>query len=99
MQVCESHECFQCTIESCVNHQILAKGMGNRPEITDSIVPFEWLREMPYLPGDYELPQGMGNRQCLSELRSTYGALHLLGKYPVRIEMKAGQIFTQKNRG
>jgi hypothetical protein len=54
---------------------------------------------MPYFPGNCELPQAMGNGQCLSELRSTYSALQLLGKYPVRIEVKAVQIFTQKNRG
>ena len=41
----------------------------------------------------------MGNGQCLSELRSTYIALNLLGKYPVRIEVKSVQVFTQKNRG
>jgi len=95
-QVSESHERFppggrfgQSAIESCVNHQILAKGTGNRPEATDGVALLEWLREMPYLPGNCELPQGMGNGQCLSELRSTYIALYLLGKYPVRIEVKS----------
>src|SRR5260370_22117832 len=49
-QVCESHERFppsgrfgQPTIESCVDHQILAKGSGNRPEITDGLALLEWL--------------------------------------------------------
>jgi hypothetical protein len=41
----------------------------------------------------------MGNGQCLSELGSAYQALGLLGKYPVRVEMKSVQVFTQKNRG
>jgi hypothetical protein len=41
----------------------------------------------------------MGNGQCLPELRSTYSALNLLGKDPVRIEVKSVQIVTQKNRG
>ena len=86
-------------IESCVDHQILAKGAGNRPEITDGVALLEWLREMPYLSGNCELAQGMGNGQCLSELRSTYIALHLLGKYPVRVEVKSVEVFTQKNRG
>ncbi len=40
----------------------------------------------------------MGNRKRLSELRSTYNALGLLGKYPVRVEMKSVYIFTQENR-
>jgi hypothetical protein len=31
----------------------------------------------------------MGNGQCLSELRSTYIAVDLLGKYPVRVEVKS----------
>jgi hypothetical protein len=31
----------------------------------------------------------MGNGQRFSELRSAYGALHLLGEYPVRIEVKS----------
>ena len=76
-------------IESCVDHQILAKGTGNRPEITDRVALLEWLCEMPYLPGNCELPQGMGNGQCLSELRSSHIALNLLDKYPVRIEVKS----------
>jgi hypothetical protein len=49
-QVCESHERFQpsgrfgqSTIESRVDHQILAKGTGNRPEITDGVALLEWL--------------------------------------------------------
>jgi len=41
----------------------------------------------------------MGNRKRLSELGSTYKVLGLLGKYPVRVEMKSVQVFTQKNRG
>jgi hypothetical protein len=30
-------------IESCVNHQILAKGTGKRPEIADGVAFLEWL--------------------------------------------------------
>jgi hypothetical protein len=105
-QVSEPHECFppsgrfgQSTIESCVDHQVLAKSTGNRPQIADGVALLEWLREMPYLPRNCELPPRMGDGQCLSELRSTYIALNLLGKYPVRIEVKSVQIFTEKNRG
>jgi len=95
-QVCESHERLppseglgQPTIESCVDHQILSQGTGNRPEITDGVALLEWLREMPYLPRDCELPEGMGNGQCLSELRSTYRAMQLLCNYSVRVEVKS----------
>ena len=77
-QVCESREPLppsrrfgQSTIESCVDYQILAKGTGNRPEITDGVALLEWLRKMPYVPGNCDLSQGMGNGQCLRELRST----------------------------
>jgi hypothetical protein len=49
-QVCESHEHLppsgrlgESTIESCVDHQILAKGPRNRPEITDGVALLEWL--------------------------------------------------------
>jgi len=76
-------------IESRVDHQILPKGTGKRPEIADGVALLEWLCEMPYLAGNRELPQRMGNRKRLSELRSTYNALGLLGKYPVRVEMKS----------
>jgi len=34
-------------------------------------------------------PQRTRNGQFLSELCSTYSALHLLRKYPVRIEVKS----------
>jgi hypothetical protein len=54
---------------------------------------------MPYLAGNCELPQGMGNGQRLTELRSACGALHLPGKYSVRVKVKSVEIFTQKNRG
>jgi len=47
--VCESHERLppsrrfgQSTIESCVDYQILAKGAGNRPQITGGIAVLEW---------------------------------------------------------
>ena len=105
-QVCESHERLppsgrpgQPTIESCVDHQILAQGTRNRPKITDGVALLEWLREMPYLSGNCELPQRMGNGQRLSELCSVYSALNLFGKYPVGIEVKSLYILTQKNRG
>lgn len=67
-EIGESHEYFptsgrfgQPTIEPCVDYQILAKSMGNRPEIAYGVAPLEWLREMPYFAGNCELPQGMGN--------------------------------------
>ena len=65
-----------------------------------TVLPFSNACEKCHIsPEIVNFPEGMGDGQCLSELRSTHGAINLLGKYPVRIEVKSVQIFTQKNRG
>lgn len=53
---------------------------------------------MPDLAGKSELSESTRNRQGLAELRSTYNALSLIGEDRVRIDVKAVQIFTEKNR-
>jgi hypothetical protein len=54
-----------------------------------TVLPYSNSCEKCHISPEIVLPQRVGNGQPLPELRSVYGALHLLGKYPVRIEVKS----------
>jgi hypothetical protein len=83
-------------VEPSVDYQVLAHGVGNRPEISNGVAVLEWLREMPHLPGNCKISKQMGDGERLSELSSTHSILGLLGNYSVHIKVESVHIITYK---
>ena len=58
-------------VETAVEHQVVPRVVVQHPQIAHGLAAEKGLGEVPYFPGRAELlPQGMGHRQRLPELRT-----------------------------
>lgn len=91
----------QAVIEAGIEHQSLAGGVADGPEVADSIGAEEGLGEVPNLAGERELAvDGMGNGKALTKLGSVDGPLDILVEHSIGVVVKAPHVAAgEKQKG
>ena len=85
-------------VESCVQDQIGADRVGQRPQVPDCVGMQMRLREVPDFSRQREFLQRVRDRKRLPVLRPPDNALHLFVEDSVCVKMKADEVAADENQ-